>query len=534
MPARRLLAVLGVLTVLFGATGCGLFGDAARRRRSTAFLAAWSAGDDRGAAALTDDPAAASELLVAARAALGARPADRRAGAGAHRHRPGRRLGRADAGTSAPAAAGAISARSSSPGPFAADASEHGWVVRWAPTVRAPAAGRRPAAGAAHRAAPPGPGGRPGRGAGAHRHHGGIGAAGPAGHRRPARGGRRAGRGAVPDRPADHPGSPSPTVRPAPRTGRPTPSRSCGTPTTRASSRPSTTCPGSGSPRSERLLAPDAGFARLVLPAVRTEMAAQLDGVAGWSVLAVDPPAARQHPGRGAPRSRARRSRSGWTGPCRPPPRTRSSRCRSRRCWSPWRPSTGDLLAVAQNGAADAAGAPALAGRYPPGSTFKIATAAAAVTEQRLTADSPVACPGTHRDRRPAGAQRGPLRPRHGAAAHRVRPLLQHDVRRARRRARAGRAARGGAAARAGRRLRGARAHHGHRIGAGGHGHRAARRERLRAGPGAGQPAGHGAGGGHRGPRRAGGPAADPRIGPPRCCARPTARTRPRWTSCGR
>ena len=38
----------------------------------------------------------------------------------------------------------------------------------------------------------------------------------------------------------------------------------------------------------ERLLAPDAGFARQVLPAVRTAMADQLDGTPGWSVLVTD------------------------------------------------------------------------------------------------------------------------------------------------------------------------------------------------------------------------------------------------------
>jgi cell division protein FtsI/penicillin-binding protein 2 len=58
-------------------------------------------------------------------------------------------------------------------------------------------------------------------------------------------------------------------------------------------------------------------------------------------------------------------------------------------------PSTGDLLAVAQNDAADAGGALALTGRYPPGSTFKIVTAGAVVAENGLTEVSPVACPGT-------------------------------------------------------------------------------------------------------------------------------------------
>jgi cell division protein FtsI/penicillin-binding protein 2 len=57
-------------------------------------------------------------------------------------------------------------------------------------------------------------------------------------------------------------------------------------------------------------------------------------------------------------------------------------------------PSTGDLLAVAQNGPADAAGAISLTGRYPPGSTFKMVTATAAVAGLHLTLDSPEPCPG--------------------------------------------------------------------------------------------------------------------------------------------
>ena len=70
-------------------------------------------------------------------------------------------------------------------------------------------------------------------------------------------------------------------------------------------------------------------------------------------------------------------------------------------------PSTGNLLAVAQNGAADAAGALALTGRFPPGSTFKIVTALAGVEQAGLRADTAVACPGETVDRRAAGAQRG-------------------------------------------------------------------------------------------------------------------------------
>jgi beta-lactamase class D len=58
-------------------------------------------------------------------------------------------------------------------------------------------------------------------------------------------------------------------------------------------------------------------------------------------------------------------------------------------------PSTGEILAVAQNPVADKEGAIALTGRYPPGSTFKIATSVAALGAGKVNQDSPVACPGT-------------------------------------------------------------------------------------------------------------------------------------------
>lgn len=58
-------------------------------------------------------------------------------------------------------------------------------------------------------------------------------------------------------------------------------------------------------------------------------------------------------------------------------------------------PSTGDLLVVAQNAPADAQGAIALTGLYPPGSTFKTVTVSAALQAGQVTPDSIVACPGT-------------------------------------------------------------------------------------------------------------------------------------------
>jgi hypothetical protein len=57
-------------------------------------------------------------------------------------------------------------------------------------------------------------------------------------------------------------------------------------------------------------------------------------------------------------------------------------------------PSTGAILAVAQNDPADADGPIATSGLYPPGSTFKTVTAAAAMTAGIATPDTVLPCPG--------------------------------------------------------------------------------------------------------------------------------------------
>ncbi|MEJ6012538.1 penicillin-binding transpeptidase domain-containing protein [Corynebacterium sp. H127] len=59
------------------------------------------------------------------------------------------------------------------------------------------------------------------------------------------------------------------------------------------------------------------------------------------------------------------------------------------------RPSTGEILAVAQTRAADEDGDPALMGQYPPGSTFKIITASAGMAHQGATPGTTVPCPGS-------------------------------------------------------------------------------------------------------------------------------------------
>ncbi|HEX3284884.1 MAG TPA: penicillin-binding transpeptidase domain-containing protein [Mycobacterium sp.] len=59
------------------------------------------------------------------------------------------------------------------------------------------------------------------------------------------------------------------------------------------------------------------------------------------------------------------------------------------------KPSTGEILAVAQNPDADADGPTATTGLYPPGSTFKIITAGAAIERDMATPNTLLGCPGT-------------------------------------------------------------------------------------------------------------------------------------------
>ncbi|QGU07685.1 Penicillin-binding protein PbpB [Corynebacterium occultum] len=59
------------------------------------------------------------------------------------------------------------------------------------------------------------------------------------------------------------------------------------------------------------------------------------------------------------------------------------------------RPSTGQVLAVAQTEKADEDGNVALMGQYPPGSVFKVVTAAAGLQRQGLTPETIVPCPGS-------------------------------------------------------------------------------------------------------------------------------------------
>ena len=124
-------------------------------------------------------------------------------------------------------------------------------------------------------------------------------------------------------------------------------------------------------------------------------------------------------------------------------------------------PSTGKILAVANNSAAS--GLNPLTGLYPPGSTFKIVTAATALSQGKITPQTQVAVPRHDQHRGQDHLQRRQVRPRHHLGHQRLRPVLQHHVLPTRHPARTGRPAHHGEAVRHRRRLHRPRHHHQHR-----------------------------------------------------------------------
>jgi cell division protein FtsI/penicillin-binding protein 2 len=389
-PSCLVTALAVVLAVLSATAGCGLFRDTGAQDTATAFLAAWSAGDHAAAAALTDDPDQAREQLDAVRTSLHPqslavtlgqlRTATDEATASIDvtwqlgRERTWRYLGELQV--------------------LRAPETEEGWRVHWAPSVVHPelAPGQR----LALRTDTPSPApvvdrdGAP------------LLSATPVVAvllDRLAAGDLPAVTGALAAAlsPFDAQITQASIAEGAART----PDGQAYTvavlrETDYASVKSAIhQLPGVRFTTSERLLAPDADFGRQVLTGVRAEAAAQLEGVPGWSVRVVD--------GNGNPiRTLVEEEpRSGTTVTIG---MDRTVQAAAEDAVEPVAQqamlvavsvSTGDLLAVAQNPAADAEGPLALLGRYPPGSTFKVVTATAAMAEDGVTAATPLPCPAT-------------------------------------------------------------------------------------------------------------------------------------------
>ncbi|WP_225978294.1 penicillin-binding transpeptidase domain-containing protein [Gandjariella thermophila] len=144
-----------------------------------------------------------------------------------------------------------------------------------------------------------------------------------------------------------------------------------------------------------RLLASDKNYAGQVLGAVRRAVDDQVAGKSGWRVVTVNAAGAEVEELAGKPAEPAqavtttiiRNVQNAAEAAVDPVPQPA--------VLVAMRPSTGELLAVAQNAPADAQGPIALSGRFPPGSTFKIVTATAALESGKVTPDTPEPCPGT-------------------------------------------------------------------------------------------------------------------------------------------
>lgn len=144
-----------------------------------------------------------------------------------------------------------------------------------------------------------------------------------------------------------------------------------------------------------RLLAADKNYAGQVLTAVRKAVDDQAAGKSGWRVVTVNAAGAEveelagkpAEPAQAVTTTIARAVQTAAEAAVDPVPQPAMLLA--------LRPSTGELLAVAQNAPADAQGPIALSGRFPPGSTFKIATATAGLESGKVTADTPQPCPGT-------------------------------------------------------------------------------------------------------------------------------------------
>ena len=143
------------------------------------------------------------------------------------------------------------------------------------------------------------------------------------------------------------------------------------------------------------LLPTDEQFAPAIVSEVKKAVLNDLDGQAGWRVVSVNQNGAdvdvlNEVPGAPAPsvtisldravQNAAQNAVDGIGG--------------KKAMIVAIKPSTGEILAVAQNADADADGPAATTGLYPPGSTFKIITAGAAIERDMATPDTLLGCPG--------------------------------------------------------------------------------------------------------------------------------------------
>ena len=142
------------------------------------------------------------------------------------------------------------------------------------------------------------------------------------------------------------------------------------------------------------LLPTDDRFAPDIINQVKKSVVDELDGQAGWRVVSVNQNGADvdvldETPGAPAPSVTISLDR-----PVQNAAQDAVNMVGRKAMIVAIKPSTGEILAVAQNAAADADGPAATTGLYPPGSTFKIVTAGAAIDRDMATPNTLLGCPG--------------------------------------------------------------------------------------------------------------------------------------------
>jgi len=380
----RLLIVIGLLAPL---AGCGLFGGPGPSATASAFLSAVAAGDARGAARLTDDPTAATEVIQQVRAAL--EPESVRMTLDDVREPPESN----ELATAAFTATWQLGSQRQwrYQGEFGLVRTEEAWAVRWSPSVLHPELGAQQTIALREEVSDPAP----------VLDRDGVPllsaetvvsvVVDPA--QVPTVAAQLAGalsqfddriteQSIVQEAAAVPPGQDYPVAV----------LREIDYQSVRGQIYE---LPGVTFPTRTRLLGPDRDFASQLLPGIRTEVEEQLAGVAGWRIVTVDAVGAEAQTLAGKPAEPARAVTTTLSRTVQAAGEDAVEAVPNPAMIVALQPSSGDVLAVAQNGPADVQGALSLTGRYPPGSTFKIVTAAAALQSGELTPETPVQCPAT-------------------------------------------------------------------------------------------------------------------------------------------
>ena len=144
-----------------------------------------------------------------------------------------------------------------------------------------------------------------------------------------------------------------------------------------------------------RLLPVDKKLAPTLLPGIRKLVEDDLIGSAGWRVITTDVSGAEVSELYSKPAEPAQAARMTLSLGVQNAAQSALAPEPNPSMIVAMQASTGQVLAVAQNPAADKQGALALSGRYPPGSTFKIITAIAGIESGKTQPDAQVGCPGT-------------------------------------------------------------------------------------------------------------------------------------------